>query len=137
MTLTKYFNRPLTTIFDDLFDNSLTTNTGFYPKANVWEDKNSYHIELELPGIDKKDVHLEVKDNLLIVKGERKHKAEHKEDGYFHYESNYGTFERSWVIDPVDSEKISAEEKNGILRIDLPKREELKKRDAVKQISIN
>jgi HSP20 family protein len=136
MYLTNYFTRPLTTLFDEFLDEA-PAKRDFNPKANVTEDKDAYHIDIELPGVDKKDVSIEVKDNMLTVKGERKLEEKKNEGGYYRFESSYGKFERSWVVDEINTDKIKAEEKNGILKIELPKKEEVLKRNEVKQITVN
>ncbi len=141
MTLVPYANPSLRRWFRDFFDDNASIDIKaptFAPKANVYEDKDAYHIDLELPGLDKKDVRIEMKGGLLTVSGERKHETKKDEGGYVRIESSFGSFERSWDLEDigVDSDKISAEARNGILKLTLPKKEEVKKKDEVKQIEV-
>ena len=133
MLLTKY--EPFH-LLDKFFNNDVEVDT-FQPRANIIEDKKSYRIEVELPGIDKKDVNLEIKDEHLIVTGERKKESEKKEDGYSRYEVSYGAFTRIWKLGrDVDSNNINAESKNGVLIIILTKTQEGIEKDKVKRIEV-
>ncbi|HMB00262.1 MAG TPA: Hsp20/alpha crystallin family protein [Spirochaetota bacterium] len=138
MTLTKYFNNPASLFWDEWFDRTTPDkNTPFSPKANIKENKKNYLLELDLPGVDKKDVSLNVQDGYLTIKGERKNEHhEEEKDGYYRYESSYGSFERSWNMDQVDTDNIEAEFKNGVLKLKLPKKKEVQEKDQVKKIEI-
>ena len=141
MTLIPYSNPSLRNWFRDFFDENWDVDLKaptFAPKANVYEDKDAFHIDLELPGLDKKDVKIEVKSGVLTVRGERKHDEKKENKGYVRIESSFGSFQRSWDLDGigVDADKIAAESKDGILRLTLPKKEEVKKKDEVKQIEV-
>ena len=105
-------------------DFGIETKEGFTPAVEISEDDEAYTINAELPGIDKKDVHIEVKDGVLTLRGERKHEHEEKEDGYFRTERSYGSFERSFALpEAADEEKIKASFNDGILTVTLPKGE--------------
>ena len=102
------------------------------PSADLRETEDHYIMELDIPGMNKEDLDITAIDNVLTVKGERKH--EHKEGegengGYRRFERRYGRFERSFEIPGgFDSEKVEAHYEDGVLRIMLPKREETKPR---------
>jgi len=84
-------------------------------------------ISAELPGIDIKDVDITLSDGLLTVKGEKKHEKEDKGEDYHRIERRYGSFNRSFRIPgKVDTDKVDANYKNGILKLTLPKAEESK-----------
>ncbi len=110
-------------------------------KENVWmpavnerEDEDAYYLEVDLPGVKKKDIHIEVKDNVLIISGERKFKKEEKDKSYVRVESFFGKFERRFTLPPdADTEHIEAEVDDGVLKIKIPKIKESKN---VKKIEI-
>ena len=99
----------------------------FSPAVNTREGDYAYHVEVDLPGMKKKDIHVEVKDNRLVISGERKSKKEVEEKGYYRSESSYGRFERSFTLpDNVDSENIDANSKDGVLEVVIPKKKRSK-----------
>jgi len=94
----------------------------FVPTVNTREADDAYYIEVDLPGIEKEDININVDENTLTISGERKVKEEHKEDNFYKVESVYGKFERSFSLpEDVDTDKIEAEHKNGVLEIKIPK----------------
>jgi HSP20 family protein len=100
-----------------------------YPPMNLWEDENNLYVEAELAGFHLDDLEMYVTgENQLSIKGERKQPDTGK--GTWHrQERGYGAFSRLMELPgPVDSEKVSAEFKNGVLTITLPKKEESKPR---------
>lgn len=115
-----------------LFSSSLrksqhSTLSDFLPCVEVHEDENSFTIHVDSPGIDKKDIDISVTGNTVTVKGERKIEEKKKEKGYFYSERRYGSFQRSLELPTeVDSEKISANYKDGVLEIVVPKSEKSK-----------
>jgi HSP20 family protein len=117
------------TIFDDLIRSAAapTRHLPFEPKIEVRETEERFLITAELPGLDKKDFSLTVEKNLLVLAGEKKVMSEEKNDGYYRSERTYGSFQRSFrLTDGVDSKKIKAEFKNGVLNIVIPKVEKAK-----------
>jgi len=100
------------------------------PALDVHETEDAYVVEAEVPGLDKKDIEITVLEDLLTIKGERKRDEEVKEDSYHRIERTYGSFQRSISLpNSVDSGKVAAHFKNGVLHITLPKREEAKPRE--------
>lgn len=99
-----------------------------YPALNIWEDKDKLYVEAELPGFSMDDLEIFIENNLLTIKGERK--TPELEDVTWHrQECGYGTFSRTFELpDDVDAEKVEASLRNGILLIELPRREEVKPR---------
>jgi len=104
------------------------------PIVDIYDSEKAIIINAELPGVTKDNITLDVKENILTIKGERKSDEEVKKENYYRMERCYGTFERSFTLpSTADPAKITANFKDGILRITIPKPEEKRP----KQISIN
>lgn len=99
------------------------------PLVDVFEDADGITLKVELPEVEAKDVDIQVEGNALTVKGERKLEREDKREGYHRIERTYGTFARTFTLpSTVDAEHITAESKDGVLRVVLPKKAETKPR---------
>ena len=99
------------------------------PTSDIMETKDEILIKAELPGIDEKEVDVEIENGMLTIKGERKAEQETEEKGYRRIERSYGSFMRTFTLPPnVDAEKIGATFNNGVLEVHLPKKEESKPR---------
>ena len=115
-----------------LFENSLgvTRNTesfGWTPAVDVFEDTEGVTFKFDLPEVDGKDVEVRLEDSTLSIRGERKLEREDKREGYHRIERAYGTFARNFTLPPtLNPNKVTAEHKNGVLRIFVPKRAEAK-----------
>ena len=96
------------------------------PDVDVEERENDYLVSMDIPGVDKKDVHVTVEGNLLSIKGERKYERTEDEDGRCYCsERMFGTFSRSFTLSKkIDSSRINAKHKDGVLTVTLPKAEE-------------
>ncbi len=136
MTLVKW--QPTTSLrpwntFDrmvrDLFNENLgleeeSDSFNWAPSTDIREDEKKFIVTADLPGLDKKDVHINIKDNVLTIKGERSMEKDEKKSNYHRRERAYGTFQRCFRLpEIVKEENISAKFKNGILIIELPKTE--------------
>jgi HSP20 family protein len=126
-------------MFDDLFypihrgDEELTM-WNWKPVVDIYDNEDKFVINAELPGVDKKDIVIDVKGRFLTLKGERSSEKEVKEDKYYRRERANGSFERVFTLPAeIDPDKIKADYKDGILKIDIPKPEEQKP----KQIAVN
>ena len=126
------FHRPFKSMLDEsLFPTSwLNGESGlgvWDPAVDIYDDNDKIVIKAELPGMEKKDIDVDLKDHVLTLKGERTYENEEKNGGYYHRERAFGKFQRSFRL-PVDSEpdKIKADFKDGILTIEVPKPEEEK-----------
>ncbi|MDD2452105.1 Hsp20/alpha crystallin family protein [Sulfurovum sp.] len=96
--------------------------SGFTPSVNTREGEYAYHVEVDLPGVKKDDIKVDIKDNVLTISGERKTKKEVKEKDYYKMESSYGKFQRSFTLpDNTDVENIEANSKDGVLEVVIPK----------------
>lgn len=101
------------------------------PRLDVHENKDAFQVQMDLPGVDKKDVELTLEEGVLTVRGARQAASEAKaEDGSWHrQERSYGSFQRSLRLgDGVDAEGVKAELKDGVLSINVPKKETAKAR---------
>ncbi len=123
----------------DFWPSFLDVNTRYsVPAVNILEEDNEYRIEVIAPGIDKKDVKINLEDDLLTISSERKEENEEKDKHYMRREFNYTAFSRSFVVpEEVNAEKISAEHKNGILTLHLPKKEEVVKKTQKREIKVS
>ena len=101
--------------------------TTWSPAVDIFETENEIVVKAELPGVDRKDISLNLENNVLTLKGERKFEKETKEENYHRIERAYGGFSRAFSIPAtVDEEKIRADYQDGILRIALPKKEQVR-----------
>ena len=108
------------------WDRALSTTT-WNPSVDIFENDNEVVIKAELPGMDAKDIEVRLENNVLILKGERRFEKEAKEENYHRVEREYGVFSRSFSLPTaVNGDKITAEYKDGILKVLLPKKEETK-----------
>ncbi|WP_201352074.1 Hsp20/alpha crystallin family protein [Hydrogenimonas urashimensis] len=98
--------------------------SAFLPSVNTREDENAYVIEVDVPGVKKEDIKVNVdsEKRTLTISGERKFEKEVKKEDYYKIESSYGKFMRSFSLpENVDAENIEAKTEEGVLRITLPK----------------
>ncbi len=104
------------------------------PVANITENDKEYLIKAELPEVRKEDVKVSLENGVITISGERKQEKEEKKENEIRIESFYGTFSRSFALpDNIDEKAVSAESKDGVLRVHIPKTAAAKP----KQIAIN
>jgi len=97
------------------------------PAIDIYETGEAIVLKAELPGVKRDDIDIQVHDNMLILKGERKFEKEVKEENYLRVERSYGAFHRSFTLPAlVQQDKIKAVLKDGVLELTLPKAEEAK-----------
>jgi len=105
------------------------------PDVDVHETGNDVVVEAEIPGLDQKDITVSIKDNVLTLKGEKKQEKAIKEANYHRVERSYGSFARSFTLPTgVVADKASATYDNGVLRITLPKSEEVKPKEIAVEV---
>lgn len=110
-----------------------SATTSWSPAVDIYETENEIVVQAELPGVERKDITLNLENNVLTLKGERRFEKESNQDNYHRIERAYGNFSRAFSIPTlVDEDKIRADYKDGILKIALPKKEQVK----AKQIQI-
>jgi HSP20 family protein len=118
-------------VFDDAYnsrtdDKDMISGT-WNPSVDIYESDDTLVLNAEVPGIDNKDIEIEIENNTLTIKGERKFEKETKEENFHRIERAYGSFCRSFSLPAyIDQEKIKAEHENGVLIIRMPKKIELK-----------
>ena len=99
------------------------------PRVNVTENENFFHLEAETPGMQDKDINIEVHNGVLTIKGYKEKESDKKNENYHIREFNKQSFERSFKLsDLIDTGKVAAKIENGVLRVDLPKHEQVKPR---------
>lgn len=143
MSLVCYTNRGALAPWNPLRDLEKEVNgfLGLTPRTYDWlpavdfrESEETYTLDAEVPGLDKENIQIEVEDNVITLKGERKNEHEEQKEGYYRVERSYGRFERSFEVPGgFDGGKVEAKLENGVLHITLPKREEAKP----KHITVN
>jgi HSP20 family protein len=114
-------------LFNTFFDeNSLITRNrdSYYPAVDVEEDDSAYHVTMELPGMEKKDINISYHDGVLRISGEKVEKKEDSNKNYHYYERRFGKFERAFRIHTdIIEDKIDASFNNGVLKVEVPKAE--------------
>lgn len=101
------------------------------PAVNIIESKEDFRIEVAAPGLDKADFRINLENNVLTISAEKEEKQEAKEEHFMRREFNYSTFSRSFTLpDSMDTEKISARHKDGVLHVTIPKKESAKEKPA-------
>jgi len=106
------------------------------PLLDVYESDDTIVASLDLPGVEKKDVEVSMSNGFLTISGERKNISSESGEGRIWQETSFGTFKRTFELtEAVVEDKIKAQFKNGVLKISLPKAEEVK--PAVRNISVS
>lgn len=129
--LHNHFNRS----FDEFFSrsgglDSERSMAKWNPVVDIYDKDDAIVIKAELPGLTKKDISIDLKDSVLTLKGERSYENEVKEEKYYRKERAFGKFHRAFRLHAdIDSEKIKADFKDGVLKIDIPKPEEQKPKE--------
>ncbi|MCU0378249.1 MAG: Hsp20/alpha crystallin family protein [Bacteroidales bacterium] len=128
----------LSDFFNEDFFPTFNRNTGTLPAVNIREDEKAFYLELAVPGMDKKDLRIEVKDDVLTISSEHKETKQDESEGYRRKEFSYSSFCRSFYLpEDVNGERIGAIYKDGILNVEIPKLEEEKKKEKIREISIS
>jgi len=103
------------------------STTRYVPSVDIFETDNEVVVKAEMPGMNANDIDVRLENNVLTLKGERHFEKDAKEENYHRIEREYGTFTRSFALPrTVNGDKVSAEYRDGILKIVLPKKEETK-----------
>jgi HSP20 family protein len=122
--------------FDRFFDGgffpalSFSEDSGlrdWRPVVDIYDEDDKIVIKAEIPGVDKDKINVDVKDGILTLTGERSYENDVKEENYHRRERAYGKFQRSFALaEGLNPDKIDADYKDGVLRIEIPKPEEKK-----------
>ncbi len=129
--------RRLNSVLDEAFgswpfqqEGNGSITSAWNPACDVFEDGESVKIVAELPGVNPEDVKLSLENNVLTIRGEKKQEAEERNERVHRYERSYGSFERAFMLpSTVDAEKVSADYRNGILTVVVPKAERARPRE--------
>ncbi len=114
-------------------ENAALRQETWVPKVDIKEEEKEFVVFADIPGVDPNEIEIEMDGNTLTVKGERKAEHEQKGKNYYRLERTTGKFYRQFTLpESVDSDKISAKTKNGVLAIHLPKAEEGKSNRKIK-----
>jgi HSP20 family protein len=108
--------------------------TSFVPAVDIYETEQNIVLKLEVPGVEQKDLDIRIENNTITIRGERNFEKEVKEENFHRVERRYGSFQRSFSLpNTVNTEQVSADYENGVLKVTLAKRAEAKP----KQIKVN
>lgn len=96
--------------------------TFFKPSVNISGNEKNYTVSVEIPGVDKKDVNVEINEDVLTIKGEKRHENKEERTGYYRMESSYGAFRRVLTLpEDADKDNIKGDFKKGVLELTIPK----------------
>ena len=112
---------------DDIFDDFISSRKEQSMKCDIYEKGGDYHIEMDIPGFNKDEISVETKDGYLTIKAEKKNEVneEDKNKNYIRRERTYDKYERSFYLGDLDEDKIDASFENGMLKLVVPKKEEV------------
>lgn len=136
-TMQDRINRIFGDAYTRRFDDDLTQRGEWFPPVDIYENANQEIVlKAELPGIAREDIDLRVENNTLTLRGERKRDTDVKQEQYHRVERAYGSFSRSFSLPSrIDTEKVRAEFKDGVLSIVLPVKAEAKPRQI--EVAVN
>ena len=111
--------KPLSELEHGWFDNFRKSAS---PAIEIADTDKAYSVNIELPGVDEKDVHVSVSDGILVIKGEKRQAHEEKDENRYFSERSYGAFQRSFALPKgTDESKLEANMHNGVLSVTVPK----------------
>ena len=111
-------------LHDHFFGGRGLTTQPFKVAVDIREDEGAFFVDAEVPGLAAEDVNVDVEKNVLTIRGERKVESEEGEGKYRRVERSYGSFSRSFTLpETVDADSISADLRDGVLALRLPKKE--------------
>ena len=115
-------------MFDRFFDNTRISPfqegaLNAFPSIDIKETKKDVQVSAELPGLEAKDIDISIRENILTLRGEKRQESKREEEDYYQMECAYGSFNRSIPLpSEVESDKVTAKFKNGVLKIFMPKK---------------
>ncbi len=115
--------------FEDFFNDSFFNFRGNTPvRADIRETENEWLIDAELPGVDKKDIQVDLNDGYLTISVERSNETNEENENYIRRERAYGSYKRCFYVDDVKEDEIKAIYKDGILSLTIPKAKPVEKK---------
>ena len=107
--------------------------TGFTPSVDIYEEDNQIILSTDLPGMKIDDVNIEINDGVIYIKGEKKSENETKSKTFYRSERSYGSFTRSFTLpENIDEENIKASYQDGVLKVSIPKLQQVETRETKK-----
>ena len=136
-----FLQGPVNRLFEDNFTRDRSGHADlatWEPPVDIYETENELVVKADLPDLQEKDIDVRVENNTLTIRGERKFSKDVNEDNYLRIERAYGSFTRSFSLpNTVSSESIRAEYRNGVLTLNMAKREESKPKQIKISVSAN
>jgi HSP20 family protein len=128
-------------VFQDTINRLLSDQTAtrpWAPTVYIFETENELVLKADVPGVDLKDIDIQIENGTLTLKGERKFERDENSKGFHRLERSYGSFVRYFTLpDTVDTEKVKAEYSNGVLSVTLPKKEVAKPKSIKVEVNNN
>ncbi|HUK42761.1 MAG TPA: Hsp20/alpha crystallin family protein [Candidatus Acidoferrales bacterium] len=128
-------------LFQDTVNRILSDQTAsrpWAPAVDIFETDNELVLKADIPGLDQKDIDIQIENGTLSIKGERKFEREEKNKGFHRMERSYGSFVRYFTLpETVDTTQVKADYQNGVLALTLPKKEIAKPRAIKVQVNNN
>jgi HSP20 family protein len=116
-------------------ESDVVSTAAFVPPVDIYEDEHKIVLKLEVPGLKQEDLDIQIENNTLTVRGERKFEKEEKEENFHRIERRYGSFFRSFTVpNTVNTESVKASYDAGVLRVELEKRAEAKPKQIKVQV---
>ena len=110
-------------------EENAATASDWVPAVDIREDKDSFTITADLPGVNARDIEVHAENGMLTIRGERDSQKKEEREGFKRIERSYGSFFRRFTLpDTADTDKISAKTDNGVLTVTIPKHEKLQPR---------
>ncbi len=116
-------------------ENDPVSTAAFVPAVDIYEDEHQIVLKLEVPGMKQEDLDIQLENNTLTIRGERKFEKDEKEENFHRIERRYGSFFRAFTVpNTVDTENVKADYEAGVLRVELAKRAEAKPKQIKVQV---
>jgi len=127
------FRREMDRMFDNFFGRETDVgefSSAWHPSVDIKETKDDFVLMAEIPGMSKDDIKINISENTLTIKGEKKEEKKEDDHNYHRVERRYGTFQRSFTLPTqIQGNKVKAAYKDGVLTITMPKKEEVKPKE--------
>ena len=128
MDIDDMFDNMVDYMFNNFFNDMEYNILAYNPmKVDIKEYEDKYLLEAELPGVNKEDINIEIRDDILTISVNRNEEIKEERENYIRRERRYGSLKRSFPVDDVEQDKIDARFENGILYLELPKRKDARK----------
>jgi len=128
MDIDDMFDNMVDYMFNNFFNDMGYNILAYNPmKVDIKEYEDKYLLEAELPGVNKEDINIEIRDDILTISVNRNEEIKEERENYIRRERRYGSLKRSFPVDDVEQDKIDARFENGILYLELPKRKDARK----------